>query len=107
MVINSTVKLSKISAFDMTLELYQPLIMEPLYVEQEVILEWPAFHIIASGTTREDAICTFKEDFVWLWKEYALANDNELSPDALQLKNDLLSMVSRVSVLERPECLTI
>ncbi|MDD4403138.1 MAG: hypothetical protein PHI24_15150 [Desulfitobacteriaceae bacterium] len=89
----STVKLSKISAFDMTLELYQPLIMEPLYTGQEIILEWPAFHIIASGATREEAIYTFEEDFVWLWKEYALVNDNELSPDALQLKNELLSLV--------------
>lgn len=89
----STVKLSIISAFDTTLELSDPLIMEPQYIEQEVILEWPAFNIIASGATREDAICTFEEDFVWLWKEYALANDNELSSDARQLKNDLLSLV--------------
>jgi hypothetical protein len=89
----STVKLSKISASDVTLELRQPFIIEPRFSEQEVILEWPAFHIIASGVTREDAIYTFEEDFVWLWKEYGMANDNELTPDALQLKKDLLALI--------------
>jgi hypothetical protein len=34
-----------------------------------------------------------EEDFIWLWKEYALANDSELSLDAQQLKQELLSLV--------------
>lgn len=89
----NTVKLSSISNSDVTLKLSQPLIIEPSFVDQEVILEFPAFHIIASGVTREQAIRVFEEDFIWLWQEYALANDDELTSDAIQLKNDLLSMI--------------
>ncbi|NMB40669.1 MAG: hypothetical protein GX996_01870 [Firmicutes bacterium] len=91
----STVKLSKISSSGVTLELAQPFIIEPYFdeKEQEVILEYPEFHIIATGLTREDAIYTFEEDFVWLWKEYAMADDSELSLDAVQLKNTLLALV--------------
>lgn len=89
----SSVKLSNISAFDTTLELVSPMVIEPSFDDQEVILEYPAFHIIASGETRGQAIRVFEEDFIWLWKEYAQASDNELTADAIQLKNDLLSMI--------------
>lgn len=89
----TAVKLSRISAFDVTLELSQPLIIKPSFEDQEVILEFPDFHIIASGVTREQTIRTFEEDFIWLWKEYALVNDDELTSDAIQLKNNLLSMI--------------
>lgn len=88
----STVILSKICASGITLELRQPLVIEPQLLEQEFILKWPAFNIIASGATREEAINTFEEDFVWLWKEYGKYDDNKLSPDALQLKKDLLAL---------------
>lgn len=89
----ATVKLCNISALNMTLDLTQPLIIEPRFAEQEFVLEYPNFHIIATGFTREDAINTFEEDFVWLWKEYGIADDNELSPDARQLKKALAMLV--------------
>lgn len=88
-----TVRLSKLSAGNTVLKLVQPLIIEPQYEEQEVILEYPTFHIIASGASREEAIAVFEEDFIWLWEEYAMANDSELSLDAQQLKQELLSLV--------------
>lgn len=88
-----TVRLSKLSAGNTVLKLAQPLIIEPQYEEQEVILEYPAFHIIASGASREEAIAVLEKDFIWLWKEYAMDDDSELSLDAQQLKQELLSLV--------------
>lgn len=82
-----------LSAGNTVLELCRPFVLEPQYKEKEVVLEYPAFHIIASGASREEAMAVFEEDFIWLWKEYALANDSELSLDAQQLKQELLSLV--------------
>ncbi len=88
------VKFSIISSSGVTLKLAQPFIVELHFdvKEQEIILEHPELHIIATGLTMEDAINSFEEDFVWLWKEYAMADDSELSTDAVQLKNTLLAL---------------
>lgn len=93
------IKLSRFEDSNLTLILNKSIYIEPQFneSEQEVIIELPQFNIIADGATREQAIKSFEADFIWLWKEYALADDNILSSDAIELKCAVLNMVKEVS----------
>ena len=44
----------------------------------------------------ENVLNAFYEDFSMLWEEYALENDDNLSIDAVELKNKILNLVERV-----------
>ncbi len=94
----SPVKFSRIASESLVLELKEPLIVEPQFDDPEVILPYDDLNIIAAGLDRDDAIQDFEDDFIWLWREYAKADDQSLSNDALTLKNSLLQMVGRVIV---------
>lgn len=94
----SPVKFSRIIGEELILELTKPLIIEPVFEDLEVVLDYKDLNIIAAGQDRDDAIKDFEDDFVWLWREYATADDQSLSDDALTLKNSLLQMVGRVMV---------
>jgi hypothetical protein len=91
----SPVHFSFINNDSINLILVEPLILQPIFDGQEVLLELPEFNIIAEGATRNDAVKSFEDDLVWLWKEYALASDEELSGDARELKGRLLKMVKQ------------
>ena len=71
----------------------KPIVVDPVFVGEEIILEFPDFNIIATGSSREDAIAAFEEDFIWLWREYVLENDEQLSGDAIKFKEQLCSWV--------------
>ncbi len=94
----SPVKFSRMIGQDLILELTNPLLIEPVFEDMEVILNFDALNIIAAGLDRDDAIKDFEDDFIWLWREYAMADNQSLSNDALTLKNSLLQMVGRVIV---------
>lgn len=94
----SPVKFSRINGDEFILELAKPLIVEPVFEDQEVVLNYDELNIIAAGQDRDEAIKDFEDDFIWLWREYAKADDQSLSHDALALKNSLLQMVGRVIV---------
>jgi hypothetical protein len=92
----SPVKLSIIRGENITLKLSKPIIMEPLFENQEIVLYYDDFNIIASGQNRDEAVKDFEQDFIWLWQEYALADDDSLSVDAITMKLALKDMVGRV-----------
>lgn len=89
------VKLSTIRGKGLILEIKRPLMIEPRFEDQEVVLYYDEFNIIAAGQDREEAIKVFEDDFIWLWCEYALADDKSLSPDAIELKKRLHDLVRR------------
>lgn len=97
----SPVKISRIISENLVLELKKPLVIEPVFEDQEVVLYFDDLNILAAGQDRDDAIKDFEDDFVWLWREYAMAEDQMLSDGALTLKKSLLHMVGRVSVVSK------
>ncbi len=92
----SPVKLLVVRGEDMAIELKEPLLIEPAFENQEVVLYYSNFNIIAAGQDRDEAVQEFEQDFIWLWKEYALAEDELLSEDAITMKLELKDMVGRV-----------
>ncbi len=72
--------------------------VKPSYEDEQVVLELPDLHIVASGATREDAVEKLFSDLIWLWKEYVLAPQEELSLDARALAERLRGMVEEASV---------
>lgn len=54
--------------------------------------------IIAAGSSQEDALRSFSEDFGVLWEEIAQAPDTDLTDDAIRLKYVLRNVVESVDV---------
>lgn len=92
----SPIRLSMIDIDDCKLILKEPLVLEPIFDGQSLVFEFPEFNVISEGLTRNDAIKSFESDLVWLWKEYALADDIHLSGDAIEVKNKLINMIKQV-----------
>ena len=88
-----TVRIDKVETKDGYLVLEQPIELTPQFDGREILLEIPDLHLYSSGPTREQAIEELASDFIWLWKEYALVDDSQLSKDAIELKRRLKSMV--------------
>lgn len=90
------VKLSAIRGAEITIELKKPFVIEAVFENQEVVLYYDDFNIIAAGQNRDEAILEFEQDFIWLWQEYALADDEILSADAITMKRAIQDRVGRV-----------
>ncbi|GBU24462.1 hypothetical protein R83H12_01092 [Fibrobacteria bacterium R8-3-H12] len=61
--------------------------------KQLYTIDYPKLGLIAFAYTRQELIEDIKSDIVYLWEEYALASNNELTEDAKQLKNELLELI--------------
>lgn len=72
--------------------------IQPTFEDGRVVFELPILNIIASGATREEAVEELASDFIWLWKEYALAPCEELSQDANELAEYLRGMVEEATM---------
>lgn len=70
----------------------------PLFVELEeqdgsIYASSGGLGICAAGVTEDDAKLAFAEEFIVLWEEIALAPDEELTSDAIELKRKMLELV--------------
>jgi len=77
-----------------------PLILQPVLdeAEQEISISCLDLNIIAAGLSREEALEEFEKDFIWLWKEYVLADVDGLSSDAKAMAERLRNMAQQVDV---------
>ena len=85
--------LKSVEGPDGTLVFKQARSIAPSYEDEQVVFEVPDLHIIASGNTREDAVEQLFSDLVWVWKEYVLSPNEELTRDAADFAARLRSMV--------------
>jgi hypothetical protein len=58
-----------------------------------VVASYEILGIVASGTNRAEAMQSFAQEFSVIWHEIALENDENLTPDAIELKRKLFSLV--------------
>ncbi|NLG32530.1 MAG: hypothetical protein GX550_03325 [Syntrophomonadaceae bacterium] len=94
----SPVRLSRIATEAGSIELKKAIVIQPVFENQEIVLNYEDLNIIAVGEDREQAIRDFEDDFVWLWREYVLVEDHILSEDAKHLKKNLQELVRRANI---------
>ena len=94
----SPVRLSRIAAEAGTIEFNDAIVIEPVFENGEIVLYYGDLNIIAAGEDREEAIRDFEDDFVWLWREYVMVDDEILSEDAINLKRYLQELVGRSTI---------
>lgn len=92
----SPVRLTSVTTPHLTLVFNRPLAFSPVLEDQELVVELPEYNIIATGATRDAVIKELENDLIWVWREYGLADDAELSADARQLKQAIRSLVREV-----------
>ena len=76
-----------------TLRLRQQLVCNISREDGLVVIHNEPLGIRAYAESREFAIRDFAEEFMALWEEYASAPDEELTPDAIAVKQRLLALV--------------
>lgn len=78
---------------DYGLKLIEPLIAKVDFIDKMVVMENEEYNILCISNSWEECIEQFNEFFVFLWKEFALVPDHELTKDALKLKYKLREFV--------------
>jgi hypothetical protein len=73
-------------------QLRHPLAVE-MSLERGVFgCEYPALGIIAYGNSEEEALKDFASHFAYVWHEFAMAPDSDLTPGARKLKTAIQAM---------------
>ena len=95
----SPIEVDIIICDDRKLHMKEHLTLKPVLDDSEQLytVEYPELGISAFAYTRQELTEEIEDDICYLWEEYALANDDELSDDALTLKNRLLSAIEEVA----------
>jgi len=79
-----------------TYKFKEPLMLESESAEGMLYLTRKEPTLSASGKSWRECENIIREELAMLWEEYALAPNDELTADAISLKNDLLAMVEEV-----------
>jgi len=61
--------------------------------KQLYTIDYPKLGLTTFAHTRQELIEDIKSDIIYLWEEYALASNDELTEDARLLKNELLELI--------------
>lgn len=95
----SPIEVDTIICDDRRLHMKNHLTLQPVLDDSEQLytVEYPELGISAFAYTRQELTEEIEDDICYLWEEYALANDAELSEDALLLKHHLLSAIEEVA----------
>ena len=83
-------KLSSIFSGTEELQFSQPLIVSIDYKEDMWIMENRELGAVAINTMYDECLDSFHKEILFIWKEYNRSSDNELSLDAINLKNKIL-----------------
>jgi hypothetical protein len=91
----STIELSYIDWNGKKLHFKNCLILTPKLddTKQLYTIDYPKLGLTTFAHTRQELIEDIKSDIVYLWEEYALASNDELTKDAKLLKNKLLELI--------------
>lgn len=86
--------LSNIQWNDKEYHLNFPLFIEGIFINEFWELKNKFIDIICIAPTWEECIEEFMEEFDFLVEQYVNAQDNELSRDAIKLKNKLMNLIT-------------
>jgi hypothetical protein len=97
----SPLELSEVEFGGVRLRSKEPLHLQPRILEDTphfLNVEKARFGLDAFAGTVGELIDEVAEDLVVVWKEYALARDSELSPNARELKRHLLEAFEELPI---------
>jgi len=101
--ITETVLLNELVCRGLRFELCRPLLCSLTTAEGRLVLTCSTLDIVAWGDTLKEALEGLKNEFAFLWTEYAEAPDEGLTTDARKLKEALRQSVRKATRLEAPE----
>ncbi len=78
------------------LKFFKPYSMTIQIVDKRLVHENVKLNMIVSGKNLDELAKEFFDDFTFCWKNYALAEDEKLAPDAKKAKQYLLSLAEEV-----------
>ena len=78
---------------DYSFELKDSLIAKVDFIDRMVVLENEDLNILCISDSWDECIEQFEEFFIYLWEEFALASDEELTMDGRVFKNKLKGLV--------------
>jgi hypothetical protein len=90
---DSPVTIGQIEDEGETVAFDPPLQVEPEFTEHHYAFIVPELCITAHGVSRHEAEANLRAALWFAWDEFALADDNDLAPDAAAIKQRLLGMV--------------
>jgi len=61
-----------------------------------IILEYEPLNITVYNFSRDEVVEDFAEEFAFLWDNYAIENDSNLTEDAIILKNKMKELVKKI-----------
>jgi hypothetical protein len=62
-----------------------------LYRKQLLVVEKPEFGLNTFAHTRDELVDEIAEQVAFLWDEYAMADNESLTPESVHIKNALLN----------------
>lgn len=95
----SPVRFDEVEVADGRFLLDPPIVLTPELdadVQQYFVAEVDEFGLSLGGRTRDTLLQDFAEQLNFIWCEYAMADEHELTEDALELRRRLLERVKRV-----------
>lgn len=91
---------TRITHEDREFELHLPLVIKVQWDGEGWVFESQELGIVGFGQLRREAIFAFGQDFASCWDNIALAGDDDLTEDALELKKALLVLVKSAGASE-------
>jgi len=88
------VEFREVETADGTLTFDPPIVIGPRLDDEEqqnFVADVPEFGLILSGRTRDELLQDWEEQVQFIWREYALAPEETLAPDAQDLRGRLLA----------------
>ena len=79
----------------------EPLMLETEYLEGGLCLSNEELNLSACGKTWSECDEIIREELALIWEDYALASDDDLTPNGIALKNKLLTMVEEEAKIKK------
>lgn len=79
-----------------TFHFHNPIVIDVKFENGLLVHEYAPLGIVAYAKSRRESLDYFRSEFLVLWEEFGLADDSELTRDAIELKGRLRSLVAGV-----------
>lgn len=78
-----------------TLRFIEPITANVLYQDKVYFCRNEDLGIVSLSDKLEDCVKDFKDEVLFIWKEYGIENDNKLTNDAKELKRKILQYIGK------------
>ncbi len=90
--------LYKIQLKDRIVSLMNPINLDVIYQDEQYIVTYDKLRLHFFAGNLKDAVEGINEEIEMLWEDYVEADEDELSEDAIELRDELISMFNRIDI---------